>query len=164
MAFSVEITSVGRPKAPFRPLLEEYEARAANYFDFSADEVREESSRHAGGAEGVMAAEGERLLARLRDGERLVAVTRRGERWKSERFARYLQELQELGSGGVRFVIGGAFGLAAPVLGRSERQLALSAFTLPHDLARLVLTEQIYRAGSILRGEPYHKSNLNLGG
>ncbi len=164
MAFTVAVTSVGKPKALFRPLIEEYEARSANYFDFSADEVREESSRHARDAQRVLTAEGERLLARLRDGERLVAVTRAGKRWKSERFARYLKELQDLGAAGARFVIGGAFGLAASVLGRSEQQLSLSAFTLPHDLARLVLTEQIYRAGSILRGEPYHKSNLNLSG
>ena len=60
-------------------------------------------------------------------------------------------------SAGVAFVIGGAFGLGDAVLSRSRRQLSLSAMTLPHEMARLVLAEQLYRAGTILRGEPYHK-------
>jgi 23S rRNA (pseudouridine1915-N3)-methyltransferase len=58
----------------------------------------------------------------------------------------------------VAFVIGGAFGLDASVLKRCRRHISLSALTFPHDIARLVLTEQLYRAGTILRGEPYHKA------
>ena len=54
-------------------------------------------------------------------------------------------------------MIGGAYGLSPQVLERADRKLSLSAMTLPHELARLVITEQLYRAGTILRGEPYHK-------
>jgi 23S rRNA (pseudouridine1915-N3)-methyltransferase len=60
-------------------------------------------------------------------------------------------------SPGVAFVLGGAFGLSDQVLERAQRRLSLSDLTLPHELARLVLTEQLYRAGTLLRGEPYHK-------
>lgn len=57
----------------------------------------------------------------------------------------------------VAFVIGGAFGLSADIVKRSAASLSLAPWTLPHELARLVLAEQLYRAGSIVRGEPYHK-------
>jgi 23S rRNA (pseudouridine1915-N3)-methyltransferase len=57
----------------------------------------------------------------------------------------------------VAFAIGGAFGLGGAVLARAQRKLSLSALTLPHEMARLVLAEQLYRAGTIVRGEPYHK-------
>ena len=59
---------------------------------------------------------------------------------------------------GVTFVIGGAFGLGAPVLKKARRKLSLSTLTLPHEMARLLLAEQLYRAGTLLRGEPYHKA------
>ena len=60
-------------------------------------------------------------------------------------------------SPGVAFAIGGAFGLGEPVLARARVRLSLSDMTLPHEMARLFLAEQLYRAGTILRGEPYHK-------
>jgi len=60
-------------------------------------------------------------------------------------------------SAGVAFIIGGAYGLGEGVLARAQQELSLSPMTLPHQVARLVLSEQLYRAGTILRGEPYHK-------
>ncbi len=74
----------------------------------------------------------------------------------SEQFARWLQELRERARD-VAFVIGGAFGLADAVRARATSVLSLAPWTLPHELARLVLAEQLYRAGTIIRGEPYHK-------
>ena len=72
--------------------------------------------------------------------------------------AKYLNELAVLGRSGAAFVIGGAYGLDRGLVGESRHRLSLSGLTLPHDLARLVLAEQLYRAGTIVRGEPYHKS------
>jgi 23S rRNA (pseudouridine1915-N3)-methyltransferase len=69
----------------------------------------------------------------------------------------YLQGLGTRSAAGTAFVIGGAFGLGEEVLARAARTLTLSALTLPHEMARLVLSEQLYRAGTIARGEPYHK-------
>jgi 23S rRNA (pseudouridine1915-N3)-methyltransferase len=74
----------------------------------------------------------------------------------SEQFAAWLQRLRERARD-VALVIGGAFGLGDVVKRRASTSLALAPWTLPHELARLVLAEQLYRAGSILRGEPYHK-------
>ena len=79
-----------------------------------------------------------------------------GTSFTSERFAEWLQRLRE-DARDVAFVIGGAFGLAPEVRERAELTLSLAPWTLPHELARLVLAEQLYRAGTIGRGEPYHK-------
>jgi 23S rRNA (pseudouridine1915-N3)-methyltransferase len=75
----------------------------------------------------------------------------------SPELARYLESLALRSVPEVSFVVGGAFGLGPGVVKRANRTLALSAGTLPHELARLVLAEQLYRAGTILRNEPYHK-------
>jgi 23S rRNA (pseudouridine1915-N3)-methyltransferase len=89
----------------------------------------------------------------------LVALTRTGAALSSGKLARQLELQTVQGTAGVAYVIGGAFGLSDDVLGRARRQLRLSSFTMPHDLARLVLLEQLYRAGTIIRGEPYHKGS-----
>jgi 23S rRNA (pseudouridine1915-N3)-methyltransferase len=74
----------------------------------------------------------------------------------SEQFSAWLQQLRERARD-VAIVIGGAFGLGTPIRERASTTLALAPWTLPHELARLVLAEQLYRAGTILRSEPYHK-------
>src|SRR5690606_33437428 len=101
--------------------------------------------------------EGWRLLARIPDQTEVITLDRMGTAWSSEDLAEHLGQKAVRGESGVCFVIGGAYGLGATVLRRADRSLSLSAMTLPHELARLVLTEQIYRAGTIIRGEPYHK-------
>ena len=77
---------------------------------------------------------------------------------RSRELAGYLEGHAVHSSPGVAFVIGGAFGLGVPVMERARRKLSLSSFTLPHEMARLVLAEQLYRAGTLVRGEPYHKA------
>ena len=81
--------------------------------------------------------------------ERGVAMT-------SSKFARFLQDARERARD-LAFVIGGAHGLSETLRDRAQTRLALAPWTLPHELARLVLAEQLYRAGTIVRGEPYHK-------
>lgn len=135
----------------------EYEGRLRHYFAFEAVEVKEEPHRRAGDAGRVREEEGKRLLARVRPGAEVVALHETGRQWSSDRLSRWLSELALRGSPGASFLIGGAYGLSDEVLRSAQHQLSLSAFTLPHELARLVLTEQLYRAGTISRGEPYHK-------
>ena len=86
-----------------------------------------------------------------------MALTRTGRAWDSLELADYLGRLAAAGHPGPAFLIGGAYGLAEEALRAARHRLSLSAMTLPHDLARLVLAEQLYRAGTIRRGEPYHK-------
>jgi len=154
----VTVIAVGRPDRLFASVIAEYERRAARYWDLESVEVRAERAAGGKSPAAVRAAEGERLLARVPEGVEIVALTRTGQGWSSPRLAQYLEGLAVSGRPGAAFLIGGAYGLDDAVLRRAHHRLALSSFTLPHDVARLVLVEQLYRAGTILRGEPYHKA------
>ncbi|MQA88818.1 MAG: 23S rRNA (pseudouridine(1915)-N(3))-methyltransferase RlmH [Gemmatimonas sp.] len=152
----VTIVCVGRPRRTLAEAIETYEGRVARYFDFETAEVKESPGRGRA-AEQVVRDEGERLLARVPPQHELIGLHRPGKAWSSEQLARHLAEAALRSAAGVSFVIGGAYGLSDEVLNRAGHLLSLSAMTLPHEMARLVLAEQIYRAGSINRGEPYHK-------
>lgn len=154
----VSVVAVGRPGKLLGSAIAEYERRAARYWNFEAVEVREEKAARRT-PEDVRRAETSRLLERVPAHVELVPLTRSGERWSSAELARYLGELTLRARTGVAFLIGGALGLSGEALERADRLLALSAFTLPHELARLVLAEQLYRAGTIVRREPYHKAS-----
>ncbi len=149
------IASVGRPRAAaIATAVAEYEARAARYWPLEHGEVREVAGRGST-PDMVRTKEGQHILDRV-SGMRLVLCDRDGTRRTSEEFARWMQETQER-SLDVAFVIGGAFGVSDAVRSAAWAQLSLAPWTLPHELARLVLAEQLYRAGTIARGEPYHK-------
>lgn len=153
----LEVLSVGRPGPLLAQAIEEYETRAARYWSLRYTEVRAEPARKGVRGVDVREAEGKRLLERVSRGSKIVALTRSGEAWSSEELSRFLQELAVQGGPDQAFLIGGALGLPEALLRRADRRLRLSSFTLPHDLARLMFAEQLYRAGAIARGEPYHK-------
>lgn len=98
------------------------------------------------------------LAARVPERHRLVALDERGAEPSSEKLADHLAAWMGSGLPGVTFLLGDADGLPAPLLARADERLALSRLTLPHRLARLILLEQLYRALSIVRGEPYHRA------
>jgi 23S rRNA (pseudouridine1915-N3)-methyltransferase len=153
----VTIVVVGRVKDPIRDVVLEYEARAARYWKLDVHEVDAGARGGSSEPDQVKAAEEQRILARVPENAEVVALTRTGEAIGSLGFARYLEQIALHSVPGVAFVIGGAFGLGHGVMKRARRRISLSALTYPHELARLVLAEQLYRAGTILRGEPYHK-------
>lgn len=97
------------------------------------------------------------LAKALSDKLTVVALDPRGKALTSEAFAAWLGERMNRGDKGIAFVIGGADGLPEAVVGRATLRMSLSTLTLPHRLARLVLAEQLYRAMTILRGEPYSR-------
>jgi len=150
------VAAVGAPRDPaLAAAIREYESRAARYWPLDVREVKAESARGATPAV-VMEREGERLLAAIPAGAQAVACDAGGAAMTSEQFADWLQRERE-SARDLAFLIGGAHGLSAAVRKRSARRLSLAPFTLAHELARLVLAEQLYRAGTIRRGEPYHK-------
>ena len=144
----VLILAVGKPGALLGSAITEYETRAGRYFSLEVIEV-------AGGQE----EEARRLLGRVPEGFDVVALTREGKRMSSKGLARYLSALGLYRRPGVAFLVGGPFGLAESALSRAEHRLSLSAMSLPRDLARLLLAEQVYRAGTLIRGQPYHKGS-----
>jgi 23S rRNA (pseudouridine1915-N3)-methyltransferase len=151
----VIVAAVGRPRdAALAAAIHEYETRAARYWPLAVHEVREEPARGAS-PDLVRVREGERLLARVGSAQ-LVACDERGTSMTSAQFAAFLQRARE-SARDVAFVIGGAYGHGDAVRARADVKLAIAPWTLPHELARLVLAEQLYRAGTIARGEPYHK-------
>jgi 23S rRNA (pseudouridine1915-N3)-methyltransferase len=149
------VAAVGKPRnAAIAAAIHDYETRAARYWPLEVHEVREE--RGAAASSGIVREkESERLTERI-GSARIVACDPGGKSYTSEKFAEWLQGERERDRD-TAFVIGGAFGLADSLLSRSSMKLSLAPWTLPHELARLVLAEQLYRAGSIVRGEPYHK-------
>lgn len=151
----VIVAAVGRPRnADLAAAIEEFEKRAARYWPLDVREVREANARGVS-ADVVREKEAERLGQRV-EGAALIACDVRGTGMTSEKFAAFLQDARERARD-VAFVIGGAYGLAESLRARARTRLALAPWTLPHELARLVLAEQLYRAGTIVRGEPYHK-------
>lgn len=153
----VSVVVVGRVRGPLAEAVAEYETRAGRYWKLEVSEVSAGSSRGSAGAEEVMAAEGERLLARVPDGAEIVLLDRAGKAAGSRALAQLLNRHAVHGTPGVAFLVGGAHGVAPEVRERARRVLSLSAMTFPHEVARLLLAEQLYRAGTIVRGEPYHK-------
>lgn len=153
----IQLIVVGRAGRLLADAIAEYETRAGRYWNLEVIEVKEERATRGVPESRVRAAEGERILQRAADGLELWALTRKGEPCSSARLAKQLAEATVAGRPGVTFAIGGALGLSEPVLRSATHRLRLTDFTLPHDLARLVLAEQLYRAGTIARGEPYHK-------
>lgn len=157
----VSVLAVGRVKGPLEAPVRDFETRAARYWKLEVIEV--DGGTGKGGdpsPEAVRTSEAARLLARVPQGTEVVALTRAGTSMTSADLARYLEDLGVRASPGAAFLIGGAFGLDRTVLERAQRCLALSPMTLPHEMARLVLAEQLYRAGTILRNEPYHKGSI----
>ncbi|HEU4631160.1 MAG TPA: 23S rRNA (pseudouridine(1915)-N(3))-methyltransferase RlmH [Gemmatimonadaceae bacterium] len=151
----IDVAVVGRTRDPLAGAVAEYEGRAARYWSLNVHEVREESAR-ASTADVVRRREGERLLERVPASAQLVVCDERGVALSSRQFADWLGERRDRAQD-VAFAIGGAYGLDAPLRSRASLVLALAHWTMPHELARLVLVEQLYRAGTLLRGEPYHK-------
>lgn len=151
----VRLLSVGRDRSGlFEPGVQEYAARLAHYCRFELVELPE--ARKAKDVPGAIAEEGAGILSKLKPGEALVALDERGKALTSRGLAEWLGKAQGQGRD-VAFVIGGAEGLAEEVRRKAALVVSLSAMTLPHRLARLVLAEQLYRAFTLLRGEPYHR-------
>jgi 23S rRNA (pseudouridine1915-N3)-methyltransferase len=134
---------------------DDYLTRLRSHLPVALTEIAP-ASRRAGGAPRAMAREGERLLAALAPAEHVVALDERGRELTTRELAGWLGTRMQQGED-LAFLIGGPDGLAPEVLARSNLRLALSRLTLPHPLARVLLTEQLYRAHCILANHPYHR-------
>jgi len=152
------VVVVGKVRPPLEEAVLSYELRASRYWKFQVEVVDAGLGKGGGGdPEEVKRAEGERILARVPAGFELWLLTREGRGISSDELADLLGDRALHASPSLALCIGGAFGFSPEVRARGKREISLSRMTLPHEMARLVLAEQLYRAGTILRGEPYHK-------
>jgi 23S rRNA (pseudouridine1915-N3)-methyltransferase len=105
----------------------------------------------------VMDKEAAKQLGRLKPGDYVIALCIDGKQWESVDFARHLNDLPQKGYQRIVFLIGGSLGLGEAAVSRADEKMSLSKMTFPHQLARVLLLEQIYRAAKISAGERYHK-------
>ena len=152
----ITLIAVGRLKDRFwREAAEEYLKRLGPYANVRVVEI---ADRDSGRDEPrALAEEGADILRALPQGAHVIALEIGGQQRSSEGFSAHLDELALAGRSSVAFVIGGSVGLVSDVLARADERISLGPMTLPHNLARVVLLEQLYRAFRISRGEPYHK-------
>jgi 23S rRNA (pseudouridine1915-N3)-methyltransferase len=151
------VVAVGRMRdGGIRAACADYTKRLRPYLRIEVHEVPD--VRRASDAEAAKKEEAQALLRRVPPRARQVVITRSGSLGDSRRFAERLEQWRE-DAKDVAFVIGGAHGLHRELLDGADERLSLSPLTFPHDIARLLLLEQLYRGSTILRGMPYHKGD-----
>jgi 23S rRNA (pseudouridine1915-N3)-methyltransferase len=148
------VICVGKVRPPFADDIAHYERLLRRHARLEATELAEAGADPAR-ARGALAKEADAVLKRIPAGAHVCVLDREGEGLSSEQLAAYIEE-RRLDGADVCFVVGGPLGLGAPVLERAQRRLSLGPVTLPHQLARVILMEQLFRAHKILAGEPYH--------
>jgi 23S rRNA (pseudouridine1915-N3)-methyltransferase len=152
----VRLLSVGKDRSGlYEPAVQEYAKRLAHYTRFELIELPEASGKKIKPGE-AKTAEAEAILSKRKPQDWLVALDERGQLMDSVELSRFVAKAQT-GAKDLLFIIGGDEGLDESVRSAANLTLSLSKMTLPHRLARVVLVEQIYRAYTILKGEPYHK-------
>ena len=158
---NIKILCVGKIKEKFyRDAIDEYVKRLSKYCSVSVVEVPDEkTSENASDNEIdiVKDKEGERLLKHISDRDYVIALAILGKQMDSVVFSRFIEDLGIQGKSSLVFVIGGSLGLSDTILKRSDFQISFSKMTFPHQLMRVILSEQIYRAMRIMKNEPYHK-------
>lgn len=157
----LRIIAVGKVREKYLTLgIEEYRKRLAGVAPVEIVEVPDEPLPEPWSdalAERVRAVEGERIRKQIKSGSFVIALEIRGQELSSEELAALLAKQALNGYSDFTFIIGGASGLAHPVLQAADFRLSFGPMTFPHQLMRLMLVEQLYRAVKISRGEPYHR-------
>ena len=158
---NIQIVSVGKLKEKYLKMgIEEYTKRLGAYAKIDLVEVADEKAPEnlsEADMEIVKKKESGRILAKIGADTYVIALAIEGKMKTSEQLAGDIESLMTYGRSKIAFVIGGSLGLHEDVMKRSDEKLSFSKMTLPHQLMKLVLVEQIYRAFRIMKGEPYHK-------
>lgn len=158
---SITVIAVGKMKEkPYRQMADEYLKRLSRYGKVDEVELPDlpEPVNSSPAIEAqIKDKEGDAILSRIRPGDYVIAMTIPGKQWDSPGLSRHLDELMSRGQSNLVFLIGGSLGLADKVLARADEEMSMSKMTFPHQLARVMLLEQVYRAMKIRSGERYHK-------
>lgn len=158
---NISIVTIGKLKEKYlKQGIDEYLKRLSIYAKLEVIELPDEKApENLSETEMVQVKEkeGERILGKINDDTHVIALAIEGKMKSSEQLAKDLDQLATYGKSKIAFVIGGSLGLSNAVMKRANDTLSFSKMTFPHQLMRLILVEQIYRAYRINRGEPYHK-------
>lgn len=157
----ISIVCVGKIKEKFyKDAIAEYSKRLSKYCKLEIIEVADEKTPDGASdkvCDSIMDKEGERILSHIPDNAYVIALAIEGKEYDSVTFAKYIDRLGVEGNSNIVFVIGGSLGLSDKIKSRADTLLSFSNMTFPHQLMRVILLEQIYRAYRIINNEPYHK-------
>lgn len=158
---NVRILCVGKIKEKFyRDAILEYSKRLSKYCSLEIVEVNDEKTSENSTENEINIIkdkEGERILKHIRDRDYAIALAIQGKQQDSVAFSKYIENLGITGNSSICFIIGGSLGLSDAVMKRCNDSISFSKMTFPHQLMRVILLEQIYRAMRIMNNEPYHK-------
>ena len=153
----ITLLTVGKTDRDWvRQGLELYISRLKHYIPFSLVEIPELKNVSALSTEQIKVKEGELILKNIRPGDDLILMDERGKMQTSTEFAKFLQDKISYIGKDIIFVIGGAYGFSQAVYDRADSKISLSKMTFSHQMVRAIFAEQLYRAFTIMRGEPYH--------
>lgn len=136
--------------------LETYASRLRHYVPFAVAEIPELKNAAALSRDQIREKEGDLILKALKPSDRVILLDEHGKEFRSVEFARALERMTAGGGKDLVFVIGGAYGFSEAVYGRADGKVSLSKMTFSHQMVRAIFAEQLYRAFTIVKGEPYH--------
>lgn len=153
----IELLTVGKTTIRFvEDGIAEYSKRLKHYIPYSIKSLPDVKNASKMDQAKQKEAEGEKILETISNSDFVVLLDERGKQYSSIEFSAFLEKQMISGRRKVIFVVGGPYGFSKPVYDRADSLLSLSKMTFNHEMVRLFFTEQIYRAMTILRGEPYH--------
>jgi len=153
----ITLLTVGKTDVEWvRKGLELYVSRIGHYVNFRLCEIPELKNASALTRDQIKEKEGELVLKSLKTSDEAILLDERGKEYRSMEFAAFIQEKMSRSSSDLVFVIGGAYGFSEAVYGRAKGKISLSQMTFSHQMVRTIFVEQLYRAFTIIKGEPYH--------
>lgn len=153
----ITLLTVGKTDVKWvREGLELYSSRLVHYIPFSLVEIPELKNVSALSQDQIKNREGELILKHLKPADELVLLDEHGREFRSVEFAEFIEGRMSRSSRDLVFVIGGAYGFSGDVYSRADSKISLSKMTFSHQMVRTIFAEQLYRAFTIMRGEPYH--------
>lgn len=153
----IRIISIGKVSVKWiKDGIEEYSSRLGKYVKFSIKEIPDIKQSGNKPIEKIKELEGISILNELSSSDFVVVMDEKGHEYSSREFAVWIEKIMASGKKRLSLVIGGPFGFSQAVYDRADHKIALSKMTFTHEMAKLICTEQLYRAMSILKGEPYH--------
>lgn len=154
----VKVVAVGKIREEYwKQAVEEYSKRLTAYTNVDIVEISNRDPVACGGERQARDVEGKHILGEIENDPYVILTAIDGMQYSSVDFSKHMQELMNTGHSDVTFVVGGSTGVSDAVRERADETFSFGPITLPHDIARIVLLEQIYRSYKIMRGEPYHK-------